>query len=533
MPTSTRDLQLIELKDQIRELLENQKQKDEQIAELLKQLKNQQEQIEYLTKKLFGSSSEKRSSEIDGQLSLFNEAEDTCDLTVPEIEEEPAAARKGKPKKSHKDQFSGVPVEEVLCELPEAELICPECGCPLEQIGKEFIREEFKFTPAKGCLIRYYAATYKCPDCTEGMTDDKGALFAKGPVPAPLLKNSFASAAVVAWTIYQKYVNAVPLYRQEKDWAMQGISLSRTTLANWIIRTTRKYLEPLYEHVHRSLVKRQFLMADETRVQVLNEEGRAAQTDSFIWLIRSGEDSLAPLVLYRYTQTRAKYNAVSLLKGFTGYLETDGYPGYNDLPGVTRCCCWSHVRRNFFDAIPKGSQLDMSQPPVQALQFIDKLFAVEKVSRQKGHDYKQRYEFRQKYAVPLLEAFWRWLDKQKPVKGSRMDKAVNYAQNRKPHLMTYLEDGRCSLSNNESENLIRPFALGRKNWLFSSTPEGAQASAMCYTLIELAKLNGVNPLKYMHFILTTRPTAEMCEDELEKFMPWHTEVIEACQKEIE
>ena len=193
------------------------------------------------------------------------------------------------------------------------------------------------------------------------------------------MKHSPASPSSVAYVIYQKYANAMPLYRQEQDWKTQfGVELSRGTMANWIIYCAEHYLKPLYEYFHRELLKRKFLMADETRVQVLKEPGREAQTDSFMWLFRTGEDEGPPIILYGYRQTRAKYNAEDFLKGFEGYLETDGYQGYDNLPGIKRCCCWAHVRRYFFDAIPKGKEGDFSHPAVQGVEYCDKLFFYER-----------------------------------------------------------------------------------------------------------------------------------------------------------
>lgn len=539
MAASTRDLQLRELKDTInqlndrnQELLDLMTRKDAQIEELLQQTKNQQEQIDYLMKKLFGTSSEKIDG-IDGQLSLFDEAEQECDFSVPEIEGNDSSDKKNRTKKSHSEQFRGVPVSEVITRLDPGELFCPECGTEMVEVGKEFVRDEFIFIPARGKLIKHYVMTYKCPECTDGKTSEVSSLFRKAEPPLPLLENSFVSPSMMSWTYYQKFALAMPLYRQEQDWKRQGVSISRTTLANWIIRTSDRYLRPLYDHLHEELLKRKFLMADETRVQVLKEKNRSAESDSFMWLFRSGEDGLPPILLYHYTETRAGFNAVSFLKGFSGYLETDGYQGYDMVPDIKRCCCWAHVRRYFFDAVPKGSSLDMSEPAVQALAFIDKLFAVERYSQKRGYNYEQRKAFRLEKAVPLLEAFWRWLDKQKPVKGSRFDKAVNYTRNRRPYLDIYLEDGRCSFSNNLSENAIRPFTVGRKNWLFSDTPKGAVASSIAYTMVELAKANGIDPLKYLTYVLERRPSAGMTGEELERFMPWNEDVARACRNEVE
>jgi hypothetical protein len=307
-----------------------------------------------------------------------------------------------------------------------------------------------------------------------------------------------------------------------------GAFRSRGTLGRWIKIWSDEYFAPLYEYFHRLLVKRQFAMADETRIQVLKEPERNPETDSFMWLFRSGEDGLPPLILYRYTETRAKFNAVEFLKGFKGYLMTDGYQGYNNLPDIIREACWAHIRRYFCDAIPTGKKDDLSEPAVQGVQYCDRLFAIERYCREQCYTYEKRYEFRKKKAPQILLAFWAWLEKQHPVKGSRMAKAVTYALNQKPYAENYLQDGRCSLSNNPSENSIRPFTVGRKNWLFCDTPGGAHASATVYTMVEMAKAHGLNVEKYLTFLLQKRPHAGMTDEELEKLAPWSEEARVFC-----
>ena len=284
-----------------------------------------------------------------------------------------------------------------------------------------------------------------------------------------------------------------------------GVPLSRATLANWIIYCAENYLRHVYDYFHRQLRMRKYLMADETRVQVLNEPERNPETDSWMWLFRSGEDGLPPILLYHYTETRAKFHAASFLHGFRGYLETDGYQGYNDLPDIKRCSCWAHVRRYFTDAIPKGKEYDYSLPA------------------------EQRKQFRLEKEKPILDAFWNWLEQQHPNKGTRLAKAVNYAQNRKGALMTYLEDGHCSLSNNLSENAIRPFTVGRKNWLFSASPKGATASAIVYIMVEMAKANDLNIYKYLTYLLSQRPNDKMSDEQLEQLAPWSETAKANCQ----
>ena len=317
--------------------------------------------------------------------------------------------------------------------------------------------------------------------------------------------------------------------RNQLEVKQLGVPLSRATLANWIIYCVENYLRHVYDYFHRQLRMRKYLMADETRVQVLNEPERNPETDSWMWLFRSGEDGLPPILLYHYTETRAKFHAASFLQGFSGYLETDGYQGYNNLPDIKRCSCWAHVRRYFTDAIPKGKEYDYSLPAVQGVQFCSKLFDCERYSKAKNHTAEQRKQFRLEKEKPILEAFWNWLDQQRPNKGTRLAKAVNYAQNRKDTLMTYLEDGHCSLSNNLSENAIRPFTVGRKNGLFSASPKGATASAIVYTMVEMAKANDLNTYKYLTYLLSQRPDDKMSDEQLEQLAPWSETAKADCQ----
>ncbi len=531
MSANAKDIQIRELKDVILQLKSVIASLEETIKASNKREELLQEQVDYLTKKLFGKSSEKNKVNPD-QLSIFDFIEELQDLAVAEVEAEEfeevtVKEHTRKAKRSLEDRIKGVPVEEVVIPLSDEEKICPDCGTEMVFVGKEYDHEELEYIPAKVKIIKYYTETYTCPKCKD---EAEKPVFAKSVAPQTLMPHSFASESSVAWAMYQKFVMSVPAYRQEQDWLQHGVELSRDTLLRWMITCTLEHFTPLYDYFHRRLLERKFLMADETRLQVLKEPGRDPGTQSFMWLFRSGEDGLPPIILYKYTETRAKENALSFLKGFSGYLETDGYQGYNNLPDIKRCCCWAHVRRYFYEAIPKGKQLDFDQPAVQGVQFCDKLFAYERRSRERGDSYEKRYEYRLQKEKPLLEAFWLWLDKQHPDKGTRMYKAVVYTQNCRPNLSTYLEDGRCSFSNNLSENAIRPFTLGRKNWLFSDSKDGATTSAIIYSLVEMAKAHDLKIYEYLKYILSKRPSKNWTDAQLEELAPWSKTVQSACKQ---
>ncbi len=532
MAERLRDLQLIELKDTIsdlnkvilsqQELIDAKEQREKELEEELSVLK---EQIDYLTKKLFGTSSEKRSHDIPGQLELFNEAEAEADpsLLVQEEEEKiESYTRKRKKKTSFTAKFAHLPVRKINLDIPENGKVCRDCGTPMELIGTEFVRREFHYIPARGEVIEYYSLNYKCPSCTDNY---EIPVIVKGKDGHPHMLHGMASSATIAWVMHQKYEKHIPLYRQESIFKEQlGVDLGRATLANWIISNSLEFFTPLYNYFQRQLLKRTHLMADETPVQVLKEEGRRPQAKSYMWLFRTGEYNGPPIILYHYSPTRAGDTAVNFLDGFEGYLMCDGYSGYNKVPKAKRTSCWAHVRRYLLDAIPKGKENDYTEPAVQGLLYVDKLFAIERDIHAKYTDPDIIKEQRIRKESDILDGFFTWLDIQQPIKNSRMDKAVTYIRNRRPYLTNYLEDGRCSFSNNASEREIKPFVIGRKNWLFCDTPDGARASELIYSIIETAKANGVNSYHYLHYLLDICPTDKMSEEELESISPWNESV---------
>ena len=216
---------------------------------------------------------------------------------------------------------------------------------------------------------------------------------------------------------------------------------------------------------------------------------------------------------------------MEFLEGYSGYLMCDGYSGYNKVPDAKRTACWAHIRRYLIDAIPKGKQLDYTQPSVQGVMYVNRLFEMEDEIRKKhAGNYEAIRKARLEKEKPVIDGFLSWLEQQKPTRGSRLDKAITYIRNREPYLSRYLEDGRCSFSNNLSENAIRPFVVGRKGWLFSDTPAGAETSAVIYTMVENAKANGVNVYQYLKLLLEKQPNNRMSDEELERFTPWNPEV---------
>lgn len=536
MAKSAKDILITELKDMISDLREDNKslrltidKNTSELASLKELLLNAQEENKYLRKMIFGTKSEKRKvfDTDENQMTIFDLM--NIDTPVPDIPgPEPEITIKEhtrKPKTKLEDKLKNLPCEEVEIPLEGDDLICKECGTELTRIGKEYIRQEVVYKKPELKVIKYYSVKYKCLECDK--TTAKSVIY-KSEVPKGLLKHCYISHSVLSEIMYQKVANSVPLYRQEKDWKRFGLDLPRATMANLIISCSDLYLLPVYERCHYHLLQRVFAMADETRIQVLKEDGRKPQTDSFMWLFRSGNDGEPPIILYKYHETRNGDNARAFLKGFNGYLMTDGFSGYNKLSNLKRCCCYAHLRRYFIDAIPIGKDHDLNEPAVQGRTYIDKLFDYERRYKEKGYSFNKIKERRLKDEKPLIEAFLAWLDVQIPRKGSRFAKALTYANNRRPYMFTYLEDGRCSLHNNESELLMKAFVTGRKNWLFSDSTEGADALAICYSMTEMAKANGLDPSKYLDYLLANQPTSEMSEEELDEFLPWSDKVKASC-----
>lgn len=497
------------------------------IKALQNQVNNLTEMVLLLRKEKFGSSSEKTTSQIEGQLSLFNEAETEADSNA----KEPLIERKGcfynrNKKTSREELLKELPIEEVPCKLHPDDMFCDQCGSALKEIGYTKVRDELEYIPAKVKVIRYMRQSCECPNCKR-----KGKPFIKNAyAPHSVLNHSLASPSSVARVMYQKYVNSIPLYRQEKDWEQIGIGLSRATMANWIIRSSEDHLMPIVNRLREELLKRDIIHCDETPVQVLKEDGRKPQTKSYMWLYCSGNDAKPPIILYDYQPSRNGDHAAIYLKDFKGYVHSDGYSGYNKLSGITRVGCWAHLRRKFVEAISTKKSLDA--PPTNAeigRQYCDKLFSIE--DSLKDLSPEEKFRKRLELAKPVLEAFWCWLDSLNALKGSALGKAVTYAQNQRPYMENYLLDGRCSLSNNAAENAIRPFTVGRKNWLFADTPKGANASAAVYSLVETTKANGLNVYAYLQHLLLYMPESEWQRypEELDDLMPWSPDVQEQCK----
>ena len=510
--------------------------KDAYIEHLENTIKNLQGQVNNLTemvlllrKEKFGSSSEKTPrKDITEQISLFNEAEQEADSSVPEpVSREVKGYTRKNTRTKREEIIKDLPVREILCESAPEDQYCLQCDTALKPIGKETVREELEYIPAKLQIVRYVRMAYECPKCKH--TDQP--YIQKALTPSSLMNHSLASPSSVANVMYQKYVNSVPLYRQEKDWERLGMALTRATMANWIIRCSEDYFIPIIDYLRNELLKRDIIHCDETPVQVLKEKGKKPQTKSYMWLYRTGTDDEAQIILYDYQPSRNGDHAATFLKDFKGYVHSDGYTGYNKLDGIIRCGCWAHLRRKFVEAISERKTSDTPLTSAEiGREYCNQLFKIEEGLTNLSPE--KRYYKRLELAKPVLEAFWCWLENLTVLKGSALGKAVTYARNQKQYMENYLLDGRCSISNNIAENSIRPFTVGRKNWLFTDTPKGASASAAVYSIVETAKANGLEIYTYLEYLLLYMSDSDWRNrpDSLEDLMPWSKAVQTECKR---
>jgi transposase len=468
-----------------------------------------EERIRFFQKELFGRKTEKRPAEPDPrQLTLFNEAEV---LTAEKAQEEPLVVgehTRQRPKR--KPLPADLPRVEVIHDLDEADKLC-SCGAELSRIGEE-VCEKLDIIPAKIQVIRHIRYKYACKSC-EGVEAEGPTVKIAAP-PLELIPKGLATAGLTAHIAIAKYADGLPLYRQEKLFARYGIELTRSTMAGWMLKAAER-CEPLLSLLRKELISGPLINADETPVQVLQEPGRANTATSYMWVFRGGTPG-KEAVLYHYSPTRSGDVPREVLAGYRGYLQTDAYGAYAGLEGQVRLVgCFAHARRNFVKVIDaRGKAAKKTGSAEVALNYIQQLYAIEKVARQQGLSATEHYAFRKDQAERVLAEFKAWLDKRltlTPPKGL-LGKALSYAHTHWPKLIRYLEDGHITPDNNAAENAIRPFVVGRKNWLFAGHPNGAQASATLYSLIETAKACGLEPYRYLRFLFERIPCAQTSQD---------------------
>ena len=501
---------------------------NERLAKMEQQIEVLMEALRLARHRQFGASSEKSEDTLVEQLSfLFNEAE-VFSAAEKEAEENVTTVAAHKRHKKHEYTLDsipeGMPVEQVEHRLEGEDLVCPQCGDTMTEIGKEVVRT-MKIIPAQTIVQEDIYYTYACKCCSESADEGCETPVVKAPREKSIIPGSFATPEAIAHIMTQKFVMGSPLYRQEQEINRKGIHLSRQTMSNWILRAAEDYLAPVYEQLHRELLKRDVLHADETTLQVLHEPGKKPQTDSYMWLYRTSGDTDKPIVLYEYQPGRGAKHPKEFLSGYKGYLHTDGYVGYHDLgEDITVVGCWAHARRKFDEAVkslPKGKVKGSSAS--QGLAYCNLLFAIEQGLAEKNATEKERYDERLEQAKPVLDAMFAWANSRTAAPKSALGKAFHYLKEQWPYLTNYLKDGRLEISNNLAERSIKPFVIDRKNFLFANTPKGATGSAIMFSLIQTAIENGLDPYKYLTWLLKRAKDADLTDAQVvQNLLPWNT-----------
>ena len=511
------------------------------IDELRSLKANLEETLEEFRRQFFGVKSEKTSPVV----------EDTqADAEKKESIRVKSYARERKSKATRDELYGNLPVKEIICPVPDSERFCDWCNAEMIPMKPTFVREEIRITPAVVERIRYMQEVLICPECKK----DQDGSFKKGTVPGALIPHSPASASAVAFVMFSKCFMGLPYYRQESAFDQLGAKIPRETLANWCIIAAEKYLLPIYERMHMELITREVIHADETTCQVLREKGKTAQSTSYMWIYASGTDGLPKIVMYEYQSSRGGIHPQEFLEGFHGLLQCDGYQGYNKVIDVLLCCCMAHCRRKFFEALPAEkkktmklldinsevaikepeipeSDLDKYIPAEIGVAYCNKLFYLEREF--KDLPPQERKAKRLELEVTIWDNFWKWVDSLNTTKGSKLSKAVDYAQNHRDGLCNYLQDGRCELSNNAAERMAKSYAIGRKVSLFHASVAGANASAILYSLVETAKANNLNVFQYIYTLLLYMPGYKNGPDGIEQLLPWSDFIKEHCSRLID
>lgn len=510
-----RNLSQEELIKKINMLEERIKRQDNEINVLSEQLNWYSQQIRLQQKKLFGSSSEK--TVLPDQISLFDEIEiESTPIKAEPKLEEVTYKRKKKNNKRGID-ISSLPAVTKIYDLENKN--CPDCGEPLRKIG-ENIRKELVYHPAKYEVIEHVQYVYTCDRCEEDSLKSK--IF-KADMKASVIYKSFASPSLLSYIIDNKFNKALPLYRQEVMFNQIGLKLSRQTMANWMIKLHDEYFKRMTDYMHKTLLQSEYLHADETTNQVLNVPDQKPTTKSYMWVYKTGRSEDKQIVHFIYENTRGHEHAKKHLEGYHNILQTDGYQAYDKLDDIRHMGCWAHCRRKYLEALDGApSDTDLKgTASYRLLHKINKLFTLEK--KLKGKSYEEIKDTRQKEAKPIIDDFFKDVKEcaKVAVEKTKLSQALTYSINQEENLRLYLEDGRIEISNNRAENSIRPFCVGRRNWLFSNTVKGAEASAAIYSLLETAKLNNLKPYDYFEYLLTALTEIDINDDkELEKIMPW-------------
>ena len=469
------------------------------------------EQFKLALDRQFAKRSEALKPYDSGQGDLFNEAEYEVDKDEEKetvVVTTTTTKKRGKRKPLPKD----LPRERIEIDMDEHDKQCPCCQHTLHKIGED-CAEKLEFTPAFLKVLEYVRPKYACRQCEK--TKDTAPIYQQ-PAPDSIIPKSFATESLLANIILGKYQYALPLYRQETMFRQSGIELSRTTMARWVMQVSEKFT-PLYQTLKNHLLAQVVIQADETPLNVLKEEKKC-----YMWLYCSGADSpdihrpgIKNIVLFDYQNSRARVCASDFLNDYGGYLQSDGYSVYDGLDKVTNVGCFAHARRKFMDAKKLQGKGKTGKADIM-LAKIQKLYALE--AKIKHMPVQARYLARQEQAKPLLDEIYTWLTTQRVIGSGTLGKAIKYTLGQWPKLVRYIDDGHLSIDNNRAERAIKSLVIGRKNWLFSDTPKGANASAVLYSVIETAKANGLNIYSYLVHCMKELAKPE---PDIDSILPWN------------
>lgn len=502
------------------ELAKKQHKIDEQ-AEEIKELKTELNRItEFLKlagKKIYGSSTEKICEDY-GQLSFFEE-EKTADNIPKECSKTKVTSHERRKHRTFDEKLKNAPKTVIIHELTEEEKVCPKCGSQMTVIGYDsFIQVEY--IPARIEVQEHRKEKAVCRKCSKNGME---GVFRTAKAPEPLIERSFVTPSLLSYIINEKFVKAVPLYRLEKDLAYWGINISRQTMDN-LVMAAAEMMMPLYELMHKIMVKLDILHADETPTQVNRVKGKHKPVKGYMWVYRSGRYSCTPIVLYEYRNGRKGEYPKNFLNGFSGYLHCDGLRQYDEVICAVRVGCWAHLRRYFLNAVNvQYDKKDFSTTAGQGFMMINEIFRIE------GRDPENPYE-KSSYSLPeiaeirknttkkLAERFFEWCEKQN-ISKDLTGRAITYALGQKKSLMNVFLDPRLELTNNAAERAVKPVVIGRKNWLFAHCERGAKANAVLYSIIETAKENMLKPYEYIKWVLES--LRSMSFNSFEDFLPWN------------
>ena len=422
-------------------------------------------------------------------------------------------------KRKRADLLAALPAEEVHHELGDKH--CPDCHHELIEIGKQSVRQELLFIPAQLKRLDHIQHAYKCKYCSQRNYSDK---IIKAAVPKAPLNHGLGSASLIAHSLYQKYEMKVPDYRQESDWKKMGLEVSRQMLNYWDLKSSQYYFKPVYDLLKQKLLMRPILHADETYYTVL--ESKTIKT--YYWVFLSGKHDQYGITLYHHDPSRSGKVALNFLGNYPGYLHCDMWQAYEQLPKATLVGCWAHVRRKFHEAVPQqASGKSLAQ---KGLNYCNRMFYLEQTWENLSK--QERYQLRQAKLKPLMQEFFNWCEKNKitVLPGSKLGRAINYTLKHQATFEHVLLDGNLELSNNKAERAVKSLVMGRKNWLFSQSFEGATASGFILSLIETAKRNGLDPEKYLNYLLQKLPNEEILDSEtLEAYLPWQEKIQINCK----